>query len=317
MLEFPHDPGAPPPEARRVCRTRTSEACMTARFRKTARTSRISLLIAVLTIPLVSCEASTLIIGAEVSSYIARVSVNNIVAELVQSSPPIPSTGPTVSVPANAETITGGSYQEDFVGSGDFQSVAIFVDGVDGYYLATLPAATSFGRSLITIGSLPPDLDFNLGYMVAGADGVWGGASFTAVHAIQVAGGDIQVSVTWNTDADVDLHVVDPLGQEVYYGNRMTAQGGELDIDANAACSTSTLFQENIGWQPGTAPSGEYIVRLDYWSACSAASTDYTVTVNVRPGQPGGTVLTFSGTFTGTGTGGGAGDGILITTFRF
>ena len=28
--------------------------------------------------------------------------------------------------------------------------------------------------------------------------------------------GDVQVSVAWNTPSDVDLHVVDPFGEEIF-----------------------------------------------------------------------------------------------------
>jgi hypothetical protein len=64
-------------------------------------------------------------------------------------------------------------------------------------------------------------------------------------------------------------------------------------------------------WPRDEAPSGSYVVRLDYWDACGATQTDYVVTLWVR-GQE---AQVFSGSFTGAGEHGGAGDGIDITTF--
>ena len=286
---------------------------MTARPSNPGRSARLLLTLA-LTLPIVSCDTSTAVFGAEVSGYVARVSVNGVRAQLVQAAPPAPRTGPSVTAPGSAEVITGGSWIADLVGSTGFQSVAVFVNGVDGYYLANLPSPATTAEVVVTFGGRPPDLNFDLGYQVAGTDGVWGPRTSTTITAIQWIGGDTQVSVTWNTPADVDLHVIEPSGEEIYFGNSASASGGELDIDANAACSVSAVTQENIGWLPGTAPSGEYIVRVEYWDACGAVETEYVVTISIPDA---GQVLTFSGTFTGEGTGGGAGAGETITTFVF
>jgi hypothetical protein len=197
-----------------------------------------------------------------------------------------------------------------------------FVDGVDGYYLVPVPDITG-GQAIVSLGGLPPVLNFTVTFAAAGANGVFGPYSTMNISAIEAAGGDIQVSVTWNTEADVDLHVVEPSGSEIYYGSPTSGSGGILDIDANAACSTSSLTQENIGWNAGKAPSGTYIVRVDYWDSCGAASTDYIVTISLRPGVPaipglpGSGVSIFEGTFTGPGDQGGAGDGETIATFVF
>ena len=283
----------------------------------TPRFARATALAALLTLTLVSCESSTVIIAPEVSDFFARVSVDGVDAQHMDGQPPPAGTGPSVTGPATLQGITGGSSQLELVGSAGFQTVVILVDGVEGYYQATLPGSVTSATALVTVASRPPTLNLDGAYAVAGADGIFGPYNGTAINVIRVAGGDIQVSVTWDTEADVDLHVVDPSGEEIYYGHRTSASGGELDIDANAACSTSEFFQENVGWAPSTALSGQYIVRVDYWSACGATETNYFVTVALRPGSPGGSVQTFSGTFTGTGTGGGAGDGTQITSFTF
>jgi uncharacterized protein YfaP (DUF2135 family) len=119
------------------------------------------------------------------------------------------------------------------------------------------------------------------------------------------------VSVSWNSAADVDLHVVEPGGEEIYYGSTLSGTGGELDLDSNAACGSDGPRNENITWAEGTAPVGEYIVRVDYWDSCEATQTDYVVTVHVQ----GQTPQVFTGTFTGGGDSGGAGSGVEITRF--
>ena len=44
---------------------------------------------------------------------------------------------------------------------------------------------------------------------------------------------DVRVVLAWDADAtDVDLHVVDPNGDEVYYGRNLSYQGGTISRDA-------------------------------------------------------------------------------------
>ena len=106
------------------------------------------------------------------------------------------------------------------------------------------------------------------------------------------------------------LHVVDPAGVEIYWANRASPSGGQLDLDSNAACSTDGVRNENITWSVGTAPQGDYTVRVDYWSACGAAQTRYTVLIHSE-----GQTEIHRGTFTGTGDSGGLGSGTTITAF--
>jgi hypothetical protein len=128
------------------------------------------------------------------------------------------------------------------------------------------------------------------------------------VFAVAVAG-DVQVSVSWDAPSDVDLHVVEPSGQEIFYGNPTSSTGGQLDVDSNAACSIDGRQIENIRWS-GRAPAGQYIVRVDYWDSCDVGRTNYLVTV-----RQGASTRTFPGLFTGEGDHGGAGSGVTITTF--
>ncbi len=284
---------------------------------------RLTPIALLLSLPLVSCNSTpTTVVGAEISAYVAAVMIEGVRGILQTGEAPTAAGGPNVTAPASVNGITGGSVELPLSG-GQFRTVAVHVEGVSGYYLVQLPFDVTTTDAIITVAGNVPAPDFAVIFSSADANGVWGTGSATAVSVITVAGGDIQVSVTWNTAADVDLHVLDPSGEEIYYGNRTSTSGGELDIDANAACSTSNLRQENIGWKPSSAPSGQYVVRVDYWSACGAVRTDYIVTIYLRsnvptvPGTPGSGVLLFENSFTGGGTQGGAGSGVPITTFTF
>jgi len=117
--------------------------------------------------------------------------------------------------------------------------------------------------------------------------------------------------VAWDDTSDVDVNVVDPAGDEVYWANRQVSSGGELDLDSNAGCTIDNVNQENVTWS--TAPRGEYIVRVDYWSSCGIAETNFIVTVQVKGRDP----QIFTGKFTGLGDNGGLGSGTEITRFTF
>jgi hypothetical protein len=96
--------------------------------------------------------------------------------------------------------------------------------------------------------------------------------------------GDIQVTLVWETPDDLDLWVVDPQGESIYYRNPTSSSGGELDVDANAGCEQNTTYQpvENIFWPTGVAPIGNYSVEVVYFENCgSFEPVDFQVVVTV------------------------------------
>lgn len=92
--------------------------------------------------------------------------------------------------------------------------------------------------------------------------------------------GDVQVTVRWNTIDDVDLHVIDPYAEEIYYSHKESRSGGMLDVDANA--SSDKMMRnpvENIYWPSGQAPMGKYVVSVVLYRKRTNESVPYTVTV--------------------------------------
>ena len=103
-------------------------------------------------------------------------------------------------------------------------------------------------------------------YTISDGEAVSGSATvdFTVVQT-----GDVRVSLEWWSDADMDLHVTDPFGETVSYLNPSTPSGGELDIDANAGCTSTTSSPvESIFWPTAAAPTGQYVVEVHYYGEC-------------------------------------------------
>ena len=72
---------------------------------------------------------------------------------------------------------------------------------------------------------------------------------------------DMVITITWNTDnTDVDLHVLEPTGEECYYSNNRTRIGGALTQDVTQGYGPEMYVLPS-------APEGKYVVRAKYFSS--------------------------------------------------
>ena len=75
--------------------------------------------------------------------------------------------------------------------------------------------------------------------------------------------GNLKITLLWNFQGDIDLHVTQPNGKTIYYQkSKDTSTGGFLDVDNRNGGDGSA---ENIYWE--NPPKGEYQVKLVYYSA--------------------------------------------------
>lgn len=101
--------------------------------------------------------------------------------------------------------------------------------------------------------------------------------------------GDVQVTLRWPSDADLDLVVIDPNGEEASRSST-TSTGGQLDVDSNIGCDNDGSV-ENVFWPPESAPAGTYTVIVEGFSVDGCGGGTYDITVTIA-GQD---TVTFSG----------------------
>jgi len=95
------------------------------------------------------------------------------------------------------------------------------------------------------------------------------------LKTINVLSGKLQISLSWDTDDDLDLYVFTPNGDRIYYGKKKARNGKDsLDIDSNAGCNEDFMLGNNaenvaIGVDGGEIPTGQYKVAVYLYRKCS------------------------------------------------
>jgi hypothetical protein len=99
--------------------------------------------------------------------------------------------------------------------------------------------------------------------------------------------GFMQVTISWDTGADIDLYVTGPLGDTLSFQRPSTPSGARVDHSGRGDCSDSTENAriENVRWV-GTRPAGGiYEVEVRYWGECITGGGPTNVTVSVAVGR--------------------------------
>ena len=104
--------------------------------------------------------------------------------------------------------------------------------------------------------------------------------------ALDLPPGDIEVTLVWGTNADLQLLVRDPIGGAVFDDIPFGSSGGVLQEAGNVNCipAASGAPVSYIYWPPGRMRPGTYEVEVWYQNACSVLPqpVDFTLAVVVR-----------------------------------
>lgn len=94
------------------------------------------------------------------------------------------------------------------------------------------------------------------------------------------ASGVVQVSLAWDDFNDLDLHVFCPSGERIYFNNKSSDCGGELDVDMNVRPVSNTPV-ENVVWKE-QAPLGAYKIGVHFYKHHKKRRTKRMCTYRLR-----------------------------------
>lgn len=222
-----------------------------------------------------------------IEDYIVAVSTStgSSTAVLRTTEPPAAGSGPTIAAKALGAFILGGTAPVEISGTTAFSKVVVSIPGIAGYW--ELPVTTTTRAAIfLTLQQDLPSNTFGISYAAGNAAAAVGPYTNMPIGVTTVGTGDIQVSISWDVLSDLDLHVIDPSGQHIYFANQSSSTGGNLDLDSNPGCQIDGINNENITWPTGRAPRGAYKVYVNLFASCGRSLTTYSVTVTRRGAPP-------------------------------
>jgi hypothetical protein len=196
-----------------------------------------------------------------------------------------------------AVTATGSGSQTNINAAGDAASVAQPVDAAESVRTASAPPAnpgtppqnagnprTAQAENRKKFFVMP---DFPAPAANLEPAGAGGGDGFSDLEdRLRKAGaqtGDVQISLAWNNGNDLDLHVETPGREKIFFNQRESSCGGELDVDMNAAGAESNTPVENVFWPAGGSPTGRYRVLVHHYARHGGLDpTRYQITIKVK-----------------------------------
>jgi hypothetical protein len=165
--------------------------------------------------------------------------------------------------------------------SGRLAGSHLQIVGATNYYFSVPFSGESGESGTLTIpATLPTNLlegEFCVNFWVYDEEGRVSNVVSTCVNVIVLGSGSLQISLSWNTATDQDLHVIDPNNDEIAWDNRNSPSGGELDRD-----DQDGYGPENIYWLEN-APDGTFKVTVHDYTGNSTPN-NFFVTVNA-PGR--------------------------------
>jgi len=213
---------------------------------------------------------------------------------------------PVISVFNSLTTVQPGEHDKPLTGALDpaATAVALGLRGDRGYFVVVAgppaldaPDEPTFAATLSFSAALPPGPQTLL-VRATDAGGDFGAPVEVPLDSIAAVtpSGALVITLRWDTESDLDLHVVVPGGVEVWAGNINSyqppppgtpvdplawQQGGILDFDSNAGCVIDGRRQEDVVWQ-AAPPPGTYVVRVDAASLCGTPAARWSVTATLN-----------------------------------
>lgn len=194
---------------------------------------------------------------------------------------------PEVSM--NHNYISGGANYVTVKSEVEASKIIVAHSGKEGYY--EVPATNFLTKDIVYDFIMVFDQEFtdnslNVTVAIIDENGEVSEYYTSAITLVEAGAGTLQVSLTFNNDKDIDLHLIEPNGtlfstKHIGFNNRESENGGELDLDSNAACMIDGINNENITYgEEDYIEPGEYTVYVDMWENCDPSiATNFVLTV--------------------------------------
>ncbi len=141
------------------------------------------------------------------------------------------------------------------------------------------------------------------------------------------------ISLTWDTNVDLDLEVVTPDGTLVSPkhpfttaaltdGGTVPSWAGTFDRDSDAGCIIDGIRTENLTWNT-VAPHGRYLIYANLFSSCGQPAVRFVASVYTQVPNPDGGVphlaekVSQAGELLAVQANGGTALGLYVTTYTF
>ena len=197
-------------------------------------------------------------------------------AAYVSSSFPKATSDVELDVNMNSTALAGGSAYATVASPVPADKILVGVSGVSGYYEIDpeLRSDKEILYDLILVFNQSLNVEeFVVTIAILDEDGEVSQTYDVVMELVTAGTGRLQVSLSFDTPKDVDLILIEPNGEWVYYGNPYSENGGMLDVDSNAACDIDNINNENIFYgDDAYVEPGEYTVYVDMYENCN---TDY------------------------------------------
>jgi len=156
----------------------------------------------------------------------------------------------------------------------------------------TLPADGTYYVTVVSLNGVGDTaIDFELNLALQNSAAV-----FTPPGELLTATG-LQVRLTWDSQANMDLEVRDPVGGSLYFDTPTVASGGQFGVNANSVCANRVAENaiEQVTWPAGVVPTGSYELLVYYQPLQDCPTTD-SVTFTIEATVDGQAVPAFEGT---------------------
>ena len=207
----------------------------------------------------------------------------------------VPATGPPVRAGEFAENGSGSGTGDDETRTGSSEATQEVTQILENPGNSSAQPNSSPSPSNVGTPLSPPEKQSNV-FIVQDLPqpaannepaGAGGGNGFSDLGDRLLAAGaktrDVQNSLAWNNGNDLDLHVETPGNEKIWYNQRQSSCGGELDIDMNAGGPASQRPVENVYWPTGESPTGKFRVLVHHFANHGGRDpTRFQVTIKVK-----------------------------------